>query len=347
MNAILKLQIHIERPKLFKCEQCVQSFHRRNSLNRHVRRIHLNIRPRNCSYPRLIDFQRYKRREIREVISPLRQRWVTCHRCNKKLRDPFRLPLHLAQNCPAEIVYECDMCSRQMVWKRLISHFAYFHRVDGLKKWSCNQCDKRFMHPHLLSTHLRVHARKLKKHKKYGCQYCGRVFRKYKHHYDQHIEKCDYREYFTDDPIADEPFKCDICERAFLRKCGIVEHMRIMHSERSFSGVRFLKRFNCKVNRKVLQHYACCDEYYANMSPNPKHVTKHEKCKFYCKRCDSLFVDFYSLLRHSAEHILRAHQSIRHMEQCKSCSRMFKWRRSVPERFRSVKYYNGVKRMSL
>lgn len=157
-----------------------------------------------------------------------------------------------------------------------------------------------------------------------------------KHSCQRHEASCKLLKDYTDTNGSNHTssFKCNICGLTFEEKFGIVEHMRIMHSTESLSGERMFKNFTCTMNRENMRFYRCCDDYYVGQEQNPDH-TVTDKCEFRCRQCRTVYADRYSLLRHCAEHKTKIHQSLRHMEHCQSCDRMFQWKSSMPKYLRS------------
>lgn len=310
------MQTHIDREKSFQCQVCKVAFFRKNTLRRHIRNFHLNL-PRaklvcpnrmcNRAYVRNYDFERHKCRQKRKPI-------------------------------PTSTVFECDICSKLVKGKkRLVNHFANFHKMNSLKSVQCNHCDKTFADNNRLSGHLITHniikVKNVPTKAYKSCTFCRRLFY-YKSYCIKHERNCILRSNYVEDTNFDE-YKCDICGCAFRGKFGIVEHMKIMHSMKSFLGRNFAKKFDCSTNRVILRQYPCCDQNYSGSTLNRTHVTT-ALCRFYCKKCRLTFADLYSLLRHCSLHATKVHQSLRHMQQCNNCDELFKWKCSMPEHVQSV-----------
>lgn len=297
----------------FNCSLCTRRFFETSKLEIHFKRCHTESK---------------------------RVKLIFCEKCKKQFRDPHKLVLHNKQNCSVKVMYDCDMCSSSFEGKRrLVHHFANYHKINALKTVPCNHCDKKFIDGSKLASHLRANANKLRAMSiSYDCDYCRRLFQ-IKHHCIQHMERsCTFRndviENLTDGTDS-QRFECEICKSAFKQKYGIVEHMKIMHSGTSFSGKHFMKKFTCFNNKAIIRQYPCCDEKYDGTKINQKHVNTAQ-CKFQCRKCRLVFADLYSLLRHCAQHTMKVHQSLRHMMQCKRCAKWLKWKSLIPEHMKSV-----------
>lgn len=289
--------LHSTLPRVpkFKCTNplCQQQFKDMYYLKQH--NCWERVPKVKCSYCKMKFFNK-SARSIHHLQWHIRK----CDKCGKRFKNMHKLALHVAQNCTDRITYDCDLCSVQIVGKmNLLKHFATYHQT-------------------------------------FDCDYCGRLFQTQGiRNFHQH--RCSYRLEFIEHDSNNgntktslDRFECDVCGWKFMQKYGIVEHMRMMHSMKSFSGTYFAEKFTCFTNRATLSLYPCCNEQFDGNKLNPMHVIT-KKCKFYCRRCKSVYSNFYSMYRHSAEHTTRVHQSIRHMEKCNRCDRQFKWKLSVPE----------------
>lgn len=355
--------LHSTTPrKKYKCQNplCQREYVRNNDLKNH--------KCRNRPEPMLKQGKRMPERKVKCSLCSMRffkesklefhfnrchsakskpsTKLLSCEKCKKLFRDSHRLVLHNKQNCSLIVMYECELCSKRVQCKRrLLNHFANYHKINALKTVACNHCDKKFTNGSLLAKHLRTNVHRTPPIKKpiilnrYECDFCRRLFQ-IKYHCTQHMESsCTLRTDFMDgltEATDSQRFECEMCQCVFKRKRGIVEHMKIMHSKVSLSGKCFMKKFTCFMNKAILRQYPCCDKNYDGIAINPQHVNTAE-CKFKCKKCRISFADFYSLLRHCAQHTMKVHQSLRHMQQCKRCNELFKWKHSIPEQLRSVK----------
>lgn len=260
-----------------------------------------------------------------------------CDKCKNIFRDPFRFVMHINQNCPKLLIYECDMCSKLVPGRvALTRHFANDHKLGTATK--CRECDKRFTCRRSLEFHRQSHAWKIiipqdsqKPSTTYECDYCKRLFR-LKTSRTLHMKKfCHLRTHFEKNLTNDaQRFDCELCGQAFMQKVAINDHMRIMHSTISFSVKNFTKNFSCSMNQTILRIFQCCDKKYFGNTLNQKHVTT-ERCRYFCKGCKIYFADYYSLLRHCSEHSFRVRQCLRHLHECKRCNKLFEFDSFIPE----------------
>jgi len=246
-----RLETHLlshtgKRP--FKCtvEGCGKDYARRAHLIRHTANSHSNQEKTgekriDCSQCDATFSNKYG----------LKKHWLKCHDPNNKSVKQF----------------SCDVCGQKFSRRpSLKQHRAIVHpELD--KPHQCQQCEKRFLYPKDLTSHVR--AQHERSHK---CEICQEKFLKWTA-YRTHKAK--------EHPKV---FKCAKCPRQFKTKHEFLVHKSTVHSdERSV--------FQCT--------YEACDKKYFFEKNLKVHIqVDHEGLRFPCQKCDSVFKAKITLKRH-------------------------------------------------
>lgn len=115
-----------KRIRYFKCTTCQCDFYTKKAFKDHQKMHRREQRTvyHNCpncqsnflTKKALKDHQNLHRRDRRELILKRRNMHAKrriCERCNRNFKiTDASYQIHLAQNCPDKITYECDNCSR-------------------------------------------------------------------------------------------------------------------------------------------------------------------------------------------------------------------------------------------
>lgn len=294
----------IKKEKSISCTLCDIKFAERSAFKTHNKRIH-------CENPK----QFY------------------CKKCKKTFRGFDYFVLHNVNNCPKKLTFECEMCSKRVFQKkRLLAHFGNYHKIAALRTVVCPQCGRRFTNERILLLHLQTHKKQPAENRKHAfeCKYCSQVFL-FEAVCIQHMTKtCYLRKSFEDSDSEGKQFQCNICSHTFKQKCGIVEHMKMVHS----NDIVAVKKYKCSMSNNILRQYPCCDENFIGDTWNQEHV-KTEACQFKCRKCKIQFANLYTLLRHCAKHTTKVYQCLVHLQQCRKCDKKFQWKSKIPKHLRS------------
>ncbi|XP_031628844.1 PR domain zinc finger protein 5-like [Contarinia nasturtii] len=164
------------------------------------------------------------------------------HKAKCEFRKKSRFPLiHRGKT------FECHLCHR--VIKDIISFRRHMRRihVPCKKKYECETCGKRYVHPFLLRNHNEsVHL----KIRKSLCTICGKSFLT-----EQTLRIHTYKH------TGETPYECPLCEKAFSNPTVRDMHIRTHKEERNFKcpyegcDKRFKTPANVYTHKKKMHGY--------------------------------------------------------------------------------------------
>ena len=157
----LQYKRHVERIHLSirnkQCPRCDLSFYEKRDLSRHIEAIHLRIRTicpiEGCARPvvRLdqhIKMVHTERKEKAEKCS-------RCEECGASFSRVYDMTRHRENVHRGLKSFQCDKCDRKFTDKRDLKrhHDAVHLNIRQSKVYSCNFCDKNFKFKKLLDSH--------------------------------------------------------------------------------------------------------------------------------------------------------------------------------------------------
>jgi hypothetical protein len=152
------------------------------------------------------------------------KRKIKCHLCESHvafhgLRNHMRVS-HSGDRINKP--YKCDECDfSSHADKYLKAHILNCHEKDK-HQHGCDQCDKRFAFPHLLSEHKEVIHEGIKR---FMCEKCGKGFpKRLKALFDDHVAKDNC--HLPRKPASEELIKCSACDLTFSATCNYIQHYR-------------------------------------------------------------------------------------------------------------------------
>ena len=108
--------------------------------------------------------------------------------------------------------HECDVCEKMFVTPSRLATHMRTHTNE--KPYECDVCEKRFSRSENLKVHMRIHTNE----KPYECDVCDKAFRQLgnlKSHMRIHTNE--------------RPYECDVCDKAFRQLAHLQSHMRTQH----------------------------------------------------------------------------------------------------------------------
>ncbi|XP_011179001.1 zinc finger protein 14 [Zeugodacus cucurbitae] len=212
---------------------------------------------------------------------------------NNSLR---KSPAKQSRSSFSEVKFQCEQCPRRCVtWE---NYEAHLRTHQGLKPYSCNECDRSFNR----AAHFRAHVREV--HGPVTLQYicsfegCGKIFKRentYKNHYRLKHTVMPYE--------AREPktYVCEDCGRTFKSVTTLKEH-RYKHAPEEdypFKCEECGKRYRSKrtykdhqLRHSGIKNYICtyCGMKKTTQNELRAHINYHTKEKQWpCPKCPSVF----------------------------------------------------------
>ncbi|XP_063700537.1 PR domain zinc finger protein 5-like [Culicoides brevitarsis] len=234
-----------------QCDGCDAKFHLFYRLNRHREEEH------NFSHEYVVD-ESLKVKD--EIVPRVRQKKedkdYQCSHCDSILRGPRKLNEHLKEvhsiiKEPTRFKVICSYCGKFVVNYNLEAHIRHLH-PEQRDPFICDYCGDKPKSKTALLRHMQsVHKLALKVN---GtpcgliCRFCPEVFRT-KHLRIAHEVRSHTFEY---------KFKCSICEKKFLKKQHMVEHMK-----RHAKGKIKQARLNCHI----------CGEFFSRKKILAEHIS--------------------------------------------------------------------------
>lgn len=355
-----------KRIRYFKCSDCQcdfftkKAFKEHQNLHRREHRTSLSI----CSICQtnfltkkaLKEHQivhRQDRLELMRKRKNIHAKRRNCENCNKSLRiTDASYQLHLVQNCPDKITYQCDNCSRFFSGKSaILAHLSQAHKSN----YECDICGSAYVKKAEIIEHiLRVHSPNCFEEDEKGgftCLRCSTEF----------VDVDLYLEHMQEGSCAYK-FKCLICHKRYpstkalerheshhLRRyscgsCGRTYHSKNslkLHMQRGEHRTTFVCQFCHKVflnkgSRNTHAWYHCpknigifecdiCKLKYTKKADIAKHMLvthspklfkENENGTFTCTRCKASFVGRKYFLNH-----VQLRNCIKKI-QCERCSKI-------------------------
>ncbi|XP_055378722.1 zinc finger protein 54-like [Condylostylus longicornis] len=156
----------------YKCDQCSGAFFDKYALSLH-KKVHIDVREYICEYcNRKFKRAPEMRKHIRYVHLNMRPEPVMCDLCGKYLHWKFDLKSHMRRHYNIKTIRcefaECEQmfANRSDLKKHLITH------NPDIKPWQCEICSNSFSRKSTLVKHQKLHTGT----KEYTCSICGKAF---------------------------------------------------------------------------------------------------------------------------------------------------------------------------
>ena len=135
-----------------------------------------------------------------------------CDKCGMVLKSKWALKYHM-QSEHKKGTITCSECNLTFHTKKLfLQHENIAHSTD--KKFECTHCGKRCGNLTFLKTHLMRHEEA-----NFPCSHCPKVLR------SSYTLEDHERRYHT----VEKPFECSLCEKSFVSKRVLSQHMKGAH----------------------------------------------------------------------------------------------------------------------
>ncbi|KAF5271380.1 hypothetical protein FQA39_LY08178 [Lamprigera yunnana] len=266
------LSDHIKRHynnRNYACEVCEKKFYKHFNVTEHMR-IHTGERPFKCqscdsTFTRAI----LLRNHIKKAHTG--ETKFVCEVCLKCFVDNYQLKIHMRVHT-GEKPFLCQYCDKSFAMRgQLKSHTKYRHTYE--KNFICNVCARAFTAKHTLEEHLRTHTGE-KKEPRHTCNVCGKKC----------ITTTQLKIHIRSAHTGERPFKCTVCDKAFVTRSAAESHMRSHTGGKSFVCSRCGKTFSANSSLKIHERthtgerpYKCdvCGKSFAQRSTLKTHLKIH------------------------------------------------------------------------
>lgn len=178
--------------------------------------------------------------------------------------------------------HKCNECPKMFRSQSVLKAHLSGHRRDtGVKLYKCDICKKSFPDRYYIAIHMRMHSGE----KPFQCTVCGDRF-----------STSSYLSLHTRKHNGDlKRHKCHICEKAFIQKFTLREHLRVHTGERPLT---------CEI----------CGKTFAMASNMRAHAVLHTGKKPYqCRYCDMRFAQATNRGQHQRlKHKMQYLQNLAH-----------------------------------
>jgi len=178
------------------CRLCGKKLSRPFVLQRHIREVHLRIKP-----------------AYRPTTST-RHMFKKCPHCASLCKTEAGMLKHMKRHeSGADPVYQCDECGRQFKTAGALKSHTGIHSTE--RSFICKTCAKAFRTIY----HLRTHELQHSEEKRFCCDTCGARFSilsSFQVHQRRHT--------------GERPFSCQDCGKAFPSSSQLKEHVIVVHT---------------------------------------------------------------------------------------------------------------------
>lgn len=168
----------------FECEQCGKEYSSKSDLTRHIRAVHLKLKPYGCNQcDYKCSYKGHLNQHIKSVHSKIKD--FECNQCDAKFPSNGKLQRHIGAVHMELKPYGCNQCDAKFSGgSHLQRHIKTVHME--LKPYECNQCDAKFSANSDVQRHIgQVHNNE----KHFECPECNHKFYS-KSGLNAHTPKC-------------------------------------------------------------------------------------------------------------------------------------------------------------
>ncbi|KAK6641043.1 hypothetical protein RUM44_012742 [Polyplax serrata] len=252
------------RNKNFECDICQKKYVCKNSLKRHILKVHLGRAESEtavCPYcGKTLTSKLNLKSHIEFVHEAL---FVSCPICKKKINFKTIGKHYKVHQTDVEFNVEsghqflCNLCGKILKSKRSFEDHQKLHK--NIRDELCDICGSGFTTKKFLYLHKKTHEGG--KRKVFGCPQCDKVFSG-RHTLNRHLLT----------HSGEKNFICEICSKCFYTLQELNRHVRYHKKE---------YRFDCQL----------CDMRFLDKSRFRHHMMRHRNIRPHkCQFCDKMFI---------------------------------------------------------
>lgn len=286
---------HNETVHSFSCDYCPLKFVTSLALKKHSEDKHKN--ETHCHKCKIEFSQEELHRHVKNPHP------FDCDECDFHFITEERLKyhgmnLHDKEETIATVCSECSVTIEEL--EDFLNHIEVKHREE------CDNCNLSFIDEVSLNKHVESEHPK----KELICCQCGQNFADVEVDYEKHIE-------------IEHKHKCRFCDKVFIKKLMLLEHISNDHSDLEFDcklcGKQFKKSFEDFARHEEEKHdKECryCEKKFIRRTSLISHVTsEHVDKNFFCKFCSQDFGrEFEKCLKH---------EDVDHEFKCENCDKCY------------------------
>ncbi|XP_014225233.1 zinc finger protein 260-like [Trichogramma pretiosum] len=223
--------------------------------------------------------------------------WL-CTDCNEKLPSLETLNEHHKNIHNQDSKFMCVLCCK--IYNKYYGFLAHVKKHKNLPQYSCDECDRMFVHKKVLETHKAIHSNE----RPFICSTCGKSFKQQSALYTH--SRCHLPE------DKKNKYPCDQCDKKFSTKPNLITHKRIHAGIRNFTcdqcGKSFIQKGNLEAHfltHSAEKPFSCseCPKSFKTSLLLKKHITVHTGAKPHeCNVCGKTFREKGTLREHERIH---------------------------------------------
>ena len=312
-----------DKSKSFKCSLCEKYFKYLSSLKSHLITNHESIGILKCEYcektfisdKKLKQHKKMKHEKFKnESYLKNEDSSLKCKNCEKSFTKLGPLKNHLKNIHSGAGLHNCTICKNTFFREStLIKHLAKKHKDDNVTKltkkqqiFNCDSCDKNFRFQSILKRHIEI----VHEGKRLKCNFCSMTFTT-SHNIIKH---------FSVLHAGKGVFKCELCEKRFLKKTTLSTHVHTMHNVKADetvdddSPIKFYEHVIVEVKNSMKKFKRSSCEKPFDQSFHSEGKSENFKCNF----CEETF----KFLRKYKIHLKSTHDG-QGIFECETCSKTF------------------------
>ena len=237
----------------FACDQCIMRFSMKDSLSRHIKKIH-NETKYICATCGIIFETNQQLRDHKDKGHDGTGEFK-CNECDKTFLSHKQLATHVYDHKNKNVFVNCEICDKSVSKRNYRKHKIGVH---GEKIHSCPYCSLKFSIKKKLETHIKVNHTRA-----FQCNLCAKRFGTVRY----------LEEHKNGVHLKLKPFVCDWCHEGFRSKSELGGHKRSAHSKD--------KPYQCSKCSKTFTTTALLDHHIAR-------VHELRNCET-CPHCGKIF----------------------------------------------------------